>query len=184
MTFTAGQRLLASQLDANMPQLLGSTVLATSQPSITIAIPSGFGFNHLNAVYTARCDAGTTQFLIVRFNGDTGSNYAWEQSAGQTTTAQIANSAGLVAFIRAGVCPSAGDTANYFGCGSFSVGNISSSVFKPMSGQFTALQGTTAGWAGTVGGVWQSTTAVTSVTLQSVSGNLVANSSMSVYGWG
>lgn len=165
------------------PQLLGSTILTSPQPLITIPIPAGF--NHLDAVWTGRQDAGGTggAFAFVRLNGDTGTNYTFQKLYGVGTTTTAANAGALTNGIHIGVVPSNGDTANYFGTGKFAVGNSSSAVFKPVSGSFAAMVSATNGYSGNAGGLWQSTSVVTSVTLVPGSGNLVAGSSMSIYGW-
>jgi hypothetical protein len=183
VTFKAGQRLQASQLNANMPQLLGSTILTGNAGSITIAIPAGF--NHLRGVFTARQDSGSGgAFAFVQLNGDSAANYTWETLYGNVATVTATNSGGAVGGIRVGVIPGSGDTANYFGAGDFMIGNISSSVFKPMTSNFFCPTSPTNAYSGSVGGLWLSTAAVTSVTLYPFTGNLVAGSSVSIYGWG
>lgn len=182
MTFTAGQRLLASQLNTNMPQLLGSTILASSQASISISIPSGY--NHLKCTFTGRQDSGSGgAFAFIQLNGDSGANYAWQVLYGNMTTTTAATSAGAVAGMRVGVLPGSGDTANYFGTGEFTLGNVSSAVFKPVSSYFHAAMSAANAYSGTGGGTWASTAVVTSVTLYPFTGNLVAGSSLSIYGW-
>lgn len=184
MPFTAGQRLLASQLNANLPQLLGSTILSGSQPSITIAIPAGF--NHLQGIFTGRKDVGGGgAYVWLRFNGDTGNNYLWQVTqANNTSATQNLTSAGAVGFIRIGLITGASDTANYFGSGGFSVGNISStSAFKVAVGGAQCQNTVSNSFVGTLGGQWNSTSAITSVTLLPDAGNLIAGSSMSIYGW-
>ncbi len=183
MPYTAGQRLLASTLNADSPQLLGSTILSGLTTLITITIPTGF--NHLQGIFTGRQDTGSGgAFCTVRLNGDSGSNYTWQVMYGSGASATSANSGGLVTGIRVGVLPGSGDAANYFGTGTFDVGNISSTVaYKPVASNFQGNTNTVAGFAGSAGGLWQSTAAVTSVTLLPNSGNLVAGSSLTVYGW-
>lgn len=183
MTFKAGQRLLASQLNSNMPQLLGSTILTVNAGSISIAIPAGF--NHLRGIFTARQDSGSGgAFGFVQLNGDSGANYVWEVSYGNMATTTSANSGGAVGGIRVGVLPGSGDTANYFGTGEFTIGNVSSAAFKPMRSGYFCPTSVTNAYSGTAGGLWASTAVVTSVTMYPFTGNLVAGSSMSIYGWG
>jgi hypothetical protein len=163
------------------PQLLGSTILTSSQPSITIPIPAGF--NHLDVVWTGRQDFGSGgAFAFVRINNDAGNNYTFQKLYGSGATA-TSNNGGIQNGIHIGVVPGSGDTVNYFGTGRFLVGNISSSVFKPVSGSFAGMVSVSNGYAGEAGGIWASTAAVTSVSLLPGAGNLVAGSSMSVYGW-
>lgn len=182
MPFNAGQKLTAAELNANVPQLLGSTILTGLAAAITIAIPSGF--NHLRGVVTGRQDSGSGgAFAFIQFNGDAGANYTYETFVAQTSTATAANSGGAENGIRVAVLPGSGDSANYFGTAEFVIGNCSSSVYKPLSASYTGALSLTNAATGTAGGIWQSTAAITSVSFMPFTGNLVAGSSMSIYGW-
>lgn len=163
-------------------QKIGSVILTGSQASMSVAnIPAVF--NHLIAFCTLRQDSGSGgAFSFVRFNSDSANNYTWQGVLGNVSTASSSNSGGLVGGIRFGVAAGSGDTANYFGSGSFEVGNIQSAVYKPLSGHFQGPVGSANGYAGTYGGLWQSTATVTSVSVFPSSGNLVAGSSLSLYG--
>ena len=182
MTYNAGQRVKAADLNQNSPQLLGSTILAAPAASIPITIPPGF--NHLHGIWTGRQDSGSGgAFCFLRLNGDAGNNYTFQKVYGSGAVTTSANAGGGTNGIHIGVVPCSGDTANYFGTGSFNVGNASSAVFKPVSGHFAGMVSATNGYAGESGGIWVLTTVVTTVTLVPLSGNLVAGSSMSIYGW-
>lgn len=166
-----------------MPQLLGSTILAGSLASITITIPSGF--NHLHAVWTGRSDSATTAVSAdLRLNGDSGSNYLWQTNETHNTSSTPAQSGAATSLMIIGAMPAASATANYFGEGSFTVGGVSGATFKVTSGHSSAYVTTTSSYVGVYSGQWLSTAVVTSVTLLPNAGNLVAGSSMSIYGWG
>lgn len=183
MTFTDGQRVRAIDLNSNVPQLLGTSILTGNQTSIPITIPAGF--NHIQGIFTARQDFGAGgSWCTLRINGDSGNTYTWQVTYSSMTTLAAANSAGLTSSMRVGVLPGSGDSANFFGTGSFVMGNISSTTIgKTMSSQFQGPVSGSNGFSGTAGGLWASTAAVTSVTLLPTSGNLVAGSSLSIYGW-
>lgn len=182
MPFVAGQLLKASQLNANMPQLLGSTVLSAPQTSITLTVPAGF--NHIEAIFTARKDAGGGGgFCWMRFNGDTGNNYQWVNQISNNATGT--SGASLVNYMQMGLCAGLSDTANYFATGHFTVGNISSTTAtKPLESASSLVCNTTTYYKASFGGIWNSTAAITSITLLPDAGNLVAGSSLSIYGWG
>lgn len=184
MPFTAGQRLKASALNANMPQLLGSMVLSGSAASITIAVPSGF--NQLQGIYTARKDVGGGgAFAWLRLNGDTSSNYLWQITLGNNTSTTTSRSTGTDSKIQIGIITGSTDTANYVGSGTFTIGSASStSLFKAVSATSQCPCTTTNSYTGTLGGQWLSTAAITSVTLLPDAGNFVAASSFSLYGMG
>lgn len=180
-TFEALLLAQVNYLQNNTPQLIGTTILGASAASISITIPSGY--NHLQCTYTGRQDSGSGgAFCFVRINGDSGANYTWQGLYGNVSTATSSNAAGAVSGIRLGVLPGSGDTANYFGTGAFTLGNVGSAVFKPLSGHFQGPITTTNGYAGTYGGIWASTAAITSVALFPNSGNLIAGSSLTIYG--
>lgn len=185
MTFSAGQRVTAAQLNVvSWPVAIGSTILTGSAASVSLSIPSGY--NHLQVVVTARGDTAGTggQFFFLRFNGDSGSNYVYQYLYGVGATTTSANAGGATTGVRVGVSPIASDAASYFGSANIVCGNISSAVFKPVTSNFTSAVSASSGYAGTGGGCWLSTAAVTSVAVFPVSGNFVAGSSMSIYGWG
>lgn len=163
------------------PAWIGTTVLGSSAASISITIPAGF--THLQGTFTARQDSGAGgAYCLLRYNGDSGNNYAHQDTLGNQAAISAANSAGLTNGVRVGVLPGSGDTANYFATGSFTIGNCSGATYKAMSSHFNALMSATNGYSGTHGGIWQSTSAVTSVALWPGSGNLVAGSSLTIYG--
>lgn len=163
------------------PTQIGTTVLGANAASITINVPAGF--THVQGVFTARQDSGSGgAFCALQLNGDTGSNYVWQYTLGGSASITAAGSGATATSMRIGVIPGSGDTANCFGVGSFTIGNSKSAVFKPVTSNFEAILGTTTSYSGTLGGSWQSTAAVSSVTLLPASGNLVAGSSLTLYG--
>lgn len=186
MPFNAGQRLLASQLNNNMPQLLGSSILTATQPAITIPTTSaaaGVGVNGLQISWQARGDTAAAAInFMLQFNGDVGANYMWEIN--QANNAGVAgNSSGTAGAIQIGTIPAASATANFFGTGQTLVSNpLSTVAFKSCAGHATAAITSTNMYSGTYGGLWRSTVAVTSVTLLALTGNLVAGSMAAVYG--
>jgi hypothetical protein len=117
------ETLLLAQLQNllnNTPQLIADTILTSSQPSITIPIPAGY--NHLQGVFTGRQDSGSGgAFCFLRLNGDsTAGHYTWQYLYANGTTTTAANANGATAASTAiGVLPGSGDTANFFGVGSF-----------------------------------------------------------------
>lgn len=163
------------------PQLIKRVLLAASAASIPISVPTGF--NNLYGVYTARKDVGGGgAFTWMRFNGDSGNHYEWVNQIGNN--AQGTSGAALVGFMQMGLCAGASDTAGYFGTGTFSIANASStSVGKAMFSNASLICNTTNFYLSEFGGVWNQTSALTSITLLPDAGNLVAGSSFALYGW-
>lgn len=181
MPFTAGQRLQASQLNANMPQLLGSTILTGAATSMTIPIPAGF--NHLEAISTARKSVGGGgAFCWLQFNGDNAAHYQWENQLGNSAPGN--SGAALTTFIQVGLLAGLSDTAGYFATGRITVGNISStSAAKTVDSTSTLICNGTTYYKASFGGVWNQAAAINSVTLLPDAGSFVAGSSLSLYGW-
>lgn len=182
MTSTFEALLLAqlTYLQQSTPVKIGSTVLTASQPSIPLAVPAGF--SHIEGIYTARKDVGGTgAFTWMQFNSDTSAHYQWENLVGSAT----GNSgASLVTFMQMGLCAGASDTANYFGSGRFSIGNVSSTTAaKQLAANSSLTCSTTTYYTATHGGTWNQTAAINQVTLLPDAGNLVAGSSLELYGW-
>ncbi|NUP52091.1 MAG: hypothetical protein HOW97_32930 [Catenulispora sp.] len=182
MTFNSGQRLKASDLDANMPQLLGSTVLTANAANMPITIPAGY--NHLEAIYTARKSVGGGGgFVWLQFNGDNAAHYQWENQIGNG--APGTSGASLVTFIQVGLLAGSSDIAGYFASGRITVGNISStSAAKTVDATSTLVCSGTTYYKAMFGGVWNQAAAITQVTLIPDAGAFVAGSSLSIYGWG
>lgn len=187
-TFTAGQRLTAAQLNAllaSVPQLLGATVLTSTQPSVTITVPAGTSYSALRGEWGARGDAASAAINIgLRFNSDTGNNYLWQQNQTNNTTSSPSNSGGLTSVIQVGAAPASTATASFFGAGSFTVANPSGAIYKTVSAMSQAQVTTSNSYVGAYGGQWNNTTAITSVTLLAAAGggNLVAGSVFTLYG--
>lgn len=188
MTFTAGQRLTASALNSAisvLPQLV-STTYVTSGTAATMSATIPSTANHIEVIWTGRSDnASTATNLLLRVNGDSGSNYLWEQNEQNNTAATAATAGGATTSIHIGTMVAAsGTTASYFATGTFTMGNVQSSLcFKAASGRAASHATTTQVYGGTYGGQWASTNAVTLITLLPAAGNFVAGSSMTVYGW-
>lgn len=182
MTYPPGVPVTAAQMAANMPQLLGSVILTASQGSISINIPAGY--NHLQGSFTVRQDSTSGgAFCLLRVNNDSANHYTYQNFYGHATT-PTTNNSGATSSLNIGVTPGPSDTASYFGGGAFTIGNIASSVaFKPVSSYWHCPVAVSNAYAGVGGGLWLSTSTVTSVQLLPSSGNLVAGSSMSIYGW-
>lgn len=166
---------------ANPAWRLGSVVLAAPAPLIRIPIP--VGFNHLQGIYTARKSVGGGgAFCWMRLNDDAGNHYQWENVVGAVTQN---SGASLVAFMQMGLCAGASDTANYFGSGEFTIGNVSSTTTaKQIAARGSLTCSTSTYYAATHGGTYnQAAAPITSVTLLPDAGTLIAGSSLSIYGW-
>lgn len=183
MTFSAGDRVTAASLNA--VQLLQTTTLGGSQPSIVLNVPVGVAFNFLLVKWRIRCtDANAAEQLYAQLNGDTGSNYLWELNQANNAGAVSGGTSGAATtHIQVGTVPAANATALYFGSGSFEIAGASDAVnYKTVTGTGSAFATTTNMWSGTYSGQWNSASAVTSVTIAGGIGNLAAGCVASLYG--
>jgi hypothetical protein len=166
------------------PQLIGSVILSATAAAMTITIPAGI--NHLEGVWTARLDSSSGISSVgMQLNGDTGADYTWQQLNGSNSSASALNNGAATTLTRVGFAPDTSASASYFGNGRFSIGNIQSAVYKPISASNSAPQSASVGSVSQLGGLWQSTAVVTSVKLvpSGLASNFLAGSSMSIYGW-
>lgn len=173
----------AAALNGNLPVLLGSTVLSASAASIPLTVPSGF--NRIKIHWRGRSDAGAAaEQLFLHFNGDGGSNYLWEVNQANNAGVAATTSAGTASAIQIGTIPAASATAGYFGSGEATADgvNATSTGFTTVQGNGTAFASSTNMWAGVYSGQWLNSGGVTSLTAFASAGNLVAGSSLSIYG--
>lgn len=165
---------------------LTRTVLGATTATVTFSsIPQDF--NHLLLIYEARSDiANYFVDLSVRFNGDTGSNYSTQglYANGAGGTAQAAANVALNGAIWSAVASGAQAGANEKGSGFILIPNYSSTTraknFQGLS-SLTSFS-TNQVFSGTRNGAWNSTAAITSITIFPPSANFVASSIFELYG--
>ena len=165
--------------------VIGESVLGSAAASIDFSsIPATF--RHLLIEFWGRStDASTGTGLIIRFNGDTASNYDYQRDLGNGTTALATSAAGtnlpLVGFV-----VGANATAGRAGAVSIRIPGYASTAFNKLAlGVGGSVQGTaTSGFLGENSFVnWRSTAAINQVTLSLQSGgNFAAGTIATLYG--
>lgn len=184
MTFNAGQRITAAELNTNTMQLITSTSLLGTTASVQLPITGAY--NYLKVLWRARSSAAVAaQQMYLQINGDTGNNYGW-----QTNEANAANAvsgthstAGVNVIQIATITGASATSSLWFASGEFTVGGASDTTnYKTVSGVGAAFVTATNSYAGTYGGQWQSAAAVTSLTLSPATGSFVTGCVFSVYG--
>lgn len=126
-------------------------------------------------------DAGADQPVRIRFNGDTGANYDYQQlfAQGGTTTAQGA----LTTSILVGQIPCAGSTANFSGLAILNVGDYRGTTFYKNLVCISGENRTGTAQRGMLtSGQWRNTAAITSVEVAMGAGNFVNGTVVSLYG--
>jgi hypothetical protein len=162
------------------------TVTNTGNAQITFSnIPQTY--THLQVIaYLRGAQAVTDSGVRFRFNGDTGSNYHHARLDTLGTT--VAGSVGAATtYIMFGRIVGASGTANYFtAVQAFIMNYRTSSGFKPVTATHAGSRATasTDQFAGTGGGLWLSTSAITSILLwhDNGAGEFVSGSMASLYG--
>ena len=169
-------------------ELIESVVLGTSSTSITFASLATYAstYKHLQIRAVARTDRTTlnSDFLRLRFNGDSGSNYANHeiQASGDSIVSQGTTSTTAVTLTRFG----SSATAGHFGL----------AVIDILDAYSTSKNKTVRGLGGSAGvppltgniatvfsGVFLSTSSTTSLTVSSGGGpNILTGSRFSLYG--
>jgi hypothetical protein len=178
--------LAASGVSAGSFDLLETQVLGSSTSSVTFSSLSSYAstYQHLQIRYTARSsNSGTANDgLWLRFNSDSGSNYAWHRLEGNGST--VVSGAGTSqTWILMGITPRSGNTANIFTAG---VCDILDPFETTKNKTIRSLHGVTG--TGNPGvflgsGMRMNTEAVSSLTLLPDAGqNFVSASRFSLYG--
>ena len=165
-------------LDAGIPastnsyESIQTVPVASSQSSISFtAIPSTYKHLQIRMSYLSSLSDNSH----MRFNSDTGSNYAWHElyGSGSVAGAQAGASASFVKVGYAEVNPGVAviDILDY----------ADTSKYKTVR----SLNGSDNNGSGYVllrSGLWQSTSAITSINIYPNSGTISANSTFALYG--
>ena len=161
---------------ASMPVLLASTTLGSAAASYTFSsIPSTY--NTLGIIFCTQTSysAGGYDYLGMQFNGDTTSSYYMNQDFTLISSLRIS------AVSCAGTLP-----VNEFAGGQILVLNYKNASIRKSSVSFTVNPygtSTRQVYAAAYSGVWQNTSAITSLTVLGYQGNLVAGSTFQLYGY-
>jgi hypothetical protein len=162
--------------------LISSNVLSSSQASVTFSsIPATY--TDLVVRFSGRSNLGNTQDdLKLTFNGAT-STYTGTNVQGNGSAAASNNLTGYAYLYMRNVFDAATATANTFSSVEIYVPNYTSSLQKQFN--ITAMQenNTTAAQMATQACLWNSTSAITSMTIAPVDGTeIVSGSSFYLYG--
>ncbi len=141
---------------------------------------------HLRLIVAGRCDRDHTEEVIaLRFNGDTGTNYDYQNMSASATVKAAGELFGLT-LVFVGVVPAGQATASYAGSFEVMIPNYTGTTFhKSLDCVVTNNR------ASTNGGIeitkramfWRDTSAITRIDLvQETDGNFLAGSTFTLYG--
>jgi hypothetical protein len=166
------------------------SIFATSYESIATATPSGvttITFSSIPSTYThlqlrllTRTATSASDFIAIRFNGDTASNYTYHYLEGNGSSAYAGGAAPDTVITWNGA--DGGDTANTFNACVFDILDYANTN-KFKTARF--LQGHDLNGSGLVGlrsGLWRNTSAINSITVLTFSPNFATGSSIALYG--
>ena len=162
---------------------LSETVLSQAAANIDIQNISG-SYKHLRLIFQGRGSTSNQKSVNLTFNNDTGNNYYNQRVYGYGTS--VAGYEGLGgAFAYAGQIPGSDATAGFAGSSVIDIPNYAGTTFvKGMTVDIECGLSTATGntqnmrWSNW----WNSTTAITRITLTPSAGNFAAGTILSIYG--
>lgn len=151
---------------------IATTTLSSAQASVTFSSISGY-----IDIYVV-CDfvlASSGDNLGLRFNSDTGSNYSDTMLAGNGSAASSSRQTSQTS-IRSGYWETGRSQTN------ISIMNYSNANTNKTTISRQFQSGTTTSYVVANVGLWRSTSAITSITLLGISGNIASGSTFTLYG--
>jgi hypothetical protein len=158
---------------------IATAVGTGSSDSITFSsIPSSY--KHLQIRYFAKCNSATGAYL--RFNSDSGNNYAWHYLDGQGS---VASAAGYAPQPAVGISPpESGIGSSQFSVGIIDIIDYASTTKNKTTRTFTGID--VNGVGGDIAlnsGLWRNTAAITTILFTTLAGgNFTSDSVFSLYG--
>lgn len=149
-----------------------------SSATITFSsIPSTY--EHLQIRFTGKGTGSAEVDTSIRFNSDTGSNYAWHQVYGYGTSAAASNGTStnkILGFYTTGT-----NDSNVVSTAILDILDYKSTNKNKTTRMLSGLQGTN-GFIGLRSGVWLNTAAITSIDIVLDSGNWATTTQIALYG--
>lgn len=167
-------------------EVIGESILTSTAASIVFSsIPATY--RHLRLVILGRSSRGdaTSDYLNIRFNGDTGNNYD-DAFLEQTDTTMSSDSNPADSSILAAQLPTDTGPASAAGAATIDIPGYAQTVLhKSLVGHSQITRGTAAGDIRQTihGGMWRSTAAINSITLfPQAGGTLAIGTIVTLYG--
>jgi hypothetical protein len=160
-------------------ELISTEILGSAQSSITFSSLGTYSsiYKHLQIRAVAR-KSDTSNEQRITFNGDTGSNYALHYLYGNGTSVQSGGGSSN-SFIANYPFAGSNFTADAFGAYVMDILDPYSTTKNTTIRQLSALSNVEIQLSS---GFWNNTASITSISLTTGSGNLVAGSRFSIYG--
>jgi hypothetical protein len=152
--------------------------------TLTLAIPTSPAFRAIEIEVIGR-GSGAAANCQMQFNGDaTAANYDYQVAYGSAATVTAAENIGALAYIFAGHVPASAAPANLFSSSRIVLPNYNVAQQKIATVDAAGITNLTTGtiFRLSASGVWESTTAITSVALILSAGNWDVGSRATAYG--
>jgi hypothetical protein len=162
-------------------ELIESTILGSATSSVTFSSLGDYSstYKHLQIRVAARdTRSGSVGGALIRFNSDTGSNYATHNLYGNGSSV-VSDASTSQSYIVGLLFPSGNIAANIFGGGAMDILDAYSTTKNKTT---RALSGFATNTINLTSGLWMSTASITSITILPSGGNLLAGSRFSLYG--
>jgi hypothetical protein len=160
-----------------------TTTLATTSSSVTFSsIPSTY--KHLQIRFLARTSRTNQEDnLYIRFNSDTGNNYAGHNLYGDGATAGAFSDGTSISFNTRTVVAAASASGGRYGTGIIDILDYANLSKNKTVRSLNGYDNNGTGQIRLTSGLWMNTSAITSITIVSANGaNLVQNSTFTLYG--
>ena len=172
----AGNTTWSPFISSAYDSIATTTVGAGGTSTITFSsIPSTY--THLQIRYL-NTTSTVYQNLVFRFNSDTGSNYAWHRLLGDGTST-VADAVSTTTSMNIG---RSGTSASNFAGGVFDLLDYANTNKYKTARSLYGTDGNGSGAIFLGSGLWQSTSAVSTITITSAAGNFDQYSSFALYG--
>jgi hypothetical protein len=164
-------------------ELISTTLISSNTPTVSFSSLGTYSstYKHLQLRIVARTDRPSEpgDVLLVRLNGDTGSNYAYHNLSGNGSSVGSGNASSQTEIWTWRIAGSTA-TANSFG------GMVMDllDVYATKNKTIRALSGMTGGLNEIFlnSGLWNNTASLTTISLDQIGSNFVAGSRFSLYG--
>ncbi len=168
----------------NSYESIASFTLGSTTSTVTFSsIPSTF--KHLQIRYIARTNTGASNQdqVHMRFNSDTGSNYAWHRLLADGATVNATASSSQT-YINTGTAARAGEPSNVFGAGVIDILDYQNTNKNKTTRTLTGEDANSGSdeFIGLYSGLWTSTSAVSQIDIFSTGASFLQYSSFALYG--
>lgn len=178
---------LRDNMNKGVVRPIAQATLAADAASIDFASIAADWEHLLLVVYARSAIAATGDDLLVRFNGDTGTNYNLQVLDASGTTVTATETIGTGSGLLIGRCPGANAPTLAFGHAEARIPHYAGATNHKALSAYSSRRTADASGGQSVhlsGGQWKSAAAITQVTLRANGGNLVAGTRATLYGMG